>query len=274
MATFWTSGGICAHLMHGMSSTAPAGPIMVLQHLCAHGLRRGFRLINKRCPIEVGAPAQQDEDSAVVRTMPRRLRTAIAPWSVGSGVLALPNYTGEPRRQREEHARGVPWLSGWHKTSVVSPEICDTLTPGNSRVALPLCGGVLCHTGREVSDHVATDDQHAMVRKMTATQVCAAACLDSTIRVEAMGGQSTQVSQRGRTGRPGQTDSAAHTRWARQAQPSVRQPAVRPPGPPPTGVSRLHALLRYNAVPQGADHPYAGVPCPAPLPRVCTATHW
>ena len=31
-------------------------------------------------------------------------------------------------------------LSSWHKTSVVSPEICDTLTPRNSRVALPLFG--------------------------------------------------------------------------------------------------------------------------------------
>ena len=28
----------------------------------------------------------------------------------------------------------------WHKTSVVSPEICDTLIPGNSRIALPLFG--------------------------------------------------------------------------------------------------------------------------------------
>ena len=135
----------------------------------------------------------------------------------------------------------------------------------SSRVAFPLFGGVLCHTGREVSDHVATDDQHPMARKMTATHVCAAACLDSTIRVEAMGGQSTQVSQRGTTGRPGQTDSAAHTRWARQAQPSVRQPAVRPLGPPPTCVSRLQALLRYNAVPQGARPPacWCALPCTA-----------
>ena len=161
MATLWTSGGICAHLMHGMSAKASAGPIMVLQHLCAHGRRRGFRLIHacqsallgagraarmleagvlgtphptprrcvmccrghglgrrasqsrrvqtgawsswgepsvvrgrpctadvrvahrhKRCHIEVGAPAQQDEDSAVVRTMSRRPRTETSPWYV------------------------------------------------------------------------------------------------------------------------------------------------------------------------------------------------
>src|SRR5262245_35555933 len=32
-------------------------------------------------------------------------------------------------------------LTSWHKTRVVSPEICGTLTPGNARVALPLFGG-------------------------------------------------------------------------------------------------------------------------------------
>jgi hypothetical protein len=33
-------------IRHGMSAKASAGPIMVLQHLCAHGRRRGFRLIH------------------------------------------------------------------------------------------------------------------------------------------------------------------------------------------------------------------------------------
>ena len=175
----------------------------------------------------------------------------------------------------ERSMRGVCLcVPRWHKTSVVSPEICGTLTPGNSRVALPLCGGVLCHTGREVSDHVATDDHHPMARKRTATQVCAAACLDSTRRVEAMGGQRTQVAQRGTTGRPEQTDSAAHTRWARQAQPSVgslpcdrqghRRQASR--------VSkRFSAIIRSRRT---RDHPHAGVPCPAPLPRACPAPPW
>jgi hypothetical protein len=174
------------------------------------------------------------------------------------------------RRMRE----ACPCVPPWHKSSVLSPEICDTLIPGNSRIALPLFGGVLCHTGREVSDHVATDDQHPMARKMTATHVCAAACLDSTIRVEAMGGQSTQVSQRGTTGRPGQTDSAAHTRWARQAQPSVGSMPCDRQG------HRRHASRvskRFSAIMRSRralDHPHAGVPCPAPLPRACTATHW
>ena len=34
----------------------------------------------------------------------------------GSEGTALPKYSGEPRRRREEHARGVPWLQSWHKT--------------------------------------------------------------------------------------------------------------------------------------------------------------
>jgi hypothetical protein len=37
---------------------------------------------NKRCHIEVGAPAQQDSDAAVVRHMSRRPRTETAPWYV------------------------------------------------------------------------------------------------------------------------------------------------------------------------------------------------
>jgi hypothetical protein len=29
-------------------------------------------------------------------------------------------------------------LSSWHKTRGVSPELCDTLTPGNAMIALPI----------------------------------------------------------------------------------------------------------------------------------------
>jgi hypothetical protein len=34
------------------------------------------------------------------------------PLVCGLVVTALPKYIGEPQRRREEHARGVPWLSG------------------------------------------------------------------------------------------------------------------------------------------------------------------
>jgi len=54
--------------------------------------------------------------------------------AVDTGVT-LPKYNGEPRRRREEHARGMLGLLSWHKRNVVSLEICDTLTPGNSTVA-------------------------------------------------------------------------------------------------------------------------------------------
>jgi len=37
---------------------------------------------NKRCHSEVGAPAQQDREAAVVRTMSRRPRTETSPWYV------------------------------------------------------------------------------------------------------------------------------------------------------------------------------------------------
>ena len=47
----------------------------------------------------------------------------------------------------------------WHTSSGVSPQMYDTLTPGNARVALSLFGYVVCHTGRHVSVHIATDDQ-------------------------------------------------------------------------------------------------------------------
>jgi hypothetical protein len=40
----------------------------------------------------------------------------------------------------------------------------DTLIPGNARVALPLFGEVVCHTGRHVSVHMATDDQRVSER--------------------------------------------------------------------------------------------------------------
>src|SRR5262249_19046566 len=51
----------------------------------------------------------------VVRNRPRHPRTAISALVCGLGGTALPKYTGEPRRRREEHARGTPWLPCWHK---------------------------------------------------------------------------------------------------------------------------------------------------------------
>ena len=175
----------------------------------------------------------------------------------------------------ERSMRGVCLcVPRWHKTSVVSPEICDTLTPGNSRVALPLFRGVLCHTGREVSVHVATDDQHPMARKMTAMHVCAAACLDSTIRVEEMGGRAPR--SRSAVGQVGlDRPTARHTRGGhgRPSRASGSMPCDRQG-------HRRHASRvskRFSAIMRSRrarDHPHAGVPCPAPLPRACTATHW
>ena len=159
-------------------------------------------------------------------------------------------------------------------TKLVSchPRFVILSSPGNSRIALPLFGEFVSH-GRE-SLTTSRPTTSTLWRERGPPRMCALRhALDSTRRVEAMGGQSTQVSQCGTTGRPGQTDSAAHARWARQAQPSVRQPAVRLPGPPPICVSRLQALLRYHAVPQGARPPTCWLPCPSPLPRTCT-THW
>ena len=161
-------------------------------------------------------------------------------------------------------------LAPWHKTSVVSPEIV-ILSPLEIQGSLcPLFGGVLCHTGREVSVHVATDDQHPMARKMTAMQVCAAACLDSTIRVEEMGagapmprtrpaGQTAARHTRGGHGRPSRAsgsmpcDRQGHRRHASRVS------------------KRFYAIMRSR---RARDHPHAGVPCPAPLPRACTATRW
>src|SRR6266516_4505965 len=98
------------------------------------------------CPMAVGAPAKQDWSSLVVQTMASHPKTATSLRACGPRVTALPKYSGEPRRRREEHARGVPWLSGWHKTSVVSPQICDTLTPKNSRVGFHHFAGGFCVT--------------------------------------------------------------------------------------------------------------------------------
>src|SRR3989441_12779617 len=86
--------------------------------------------------MEVGAPAKQERGSVVVRNMARRPRTATSPLVCGPVVTALPKYSGEPRRRREEHVRGVPWLPWWHKTSVLPSLIGNMLTPRNATMAL------------------------------------------------------------------------------------------------------------------------------------------
>src|SRR4029453_3737204 len=70
-----------------------------------------------------------------MRHRPRRPRTAISTLLCGLGGTPLPKYTGEPRRRREEHARGVPWLPGWHKTRDLPLSLCYPLTPGHTRVS-------------------------------------------------------------------------------------------------------------------------------------------
>jgi hypothetical protein len=63
---------------------------------------------NKRCHIEVGAPAKQDRGSAVVRNMSRRPRTATSTWYLDPWSPLGSKYTGEHRNRREENERGIP----------------------------------------------------------------------------------------------------------------------------------------------------------------------
>ena len=46
----------------------------------------------------------------------------------GPEIIALPKDIGEPRSRREEHARDVAWLPGWHKTRALPLRICYPLT--------------------------------------------------------------------------------------------------------------------------------------------------
>ena len=60
---------------------------------------------NKRCHIEVGAPAQQDNDAAVVRHLSRRPRTETSPWYVDPWSPLYPsipeNHSVDERSMRE-----------------------------------------------------------------------------------------------------------------------------------------------------------------------------
>jgi hypothetical protein len=55
-------------------------PSVVRGRPCTADLRVAHR--HKRCPMEGGAPVQQDEDAAVVQTMSRHPRTETSPWYV------------------------------------------------------------------------------------------------------------------------------------------------------------------------------------------------
>ena len=60
-------------------------------------------------------------------------------------------------------------LSSWHKTSVLSPQICDTLTPDNSRVVFHhFQGGFVSPMRAALYARVSTHDQHTLAMQMDA----------------------------------------------------------------------------------------------------------
>jgi hypothetical protein len=62
-------------------------------------------------------------------------------------------------------------LSFWHKTRGVSSQICDTLPPGNSRVALPILqGGFVSPLRVALHARVSPHDQHTLAMQMDAMQ--------------------------------------------------------------------------------------------------------
>ena len=60
------------------------------------------------------------------------------PLVCGPEITTLPKYIGEPWSRREEHARDVAWLPGWHKTRDLSPPMCAMLTA-------VMCHACVCH---------------------------------------------------------------------------------------------------------------------------------
>ena len=63
----------------------------------------------------------------------------------------------------------MPWLPGWHKTSVLSPQICDTLTPGNSRVVFHhFQGGFVSPMRAALYARVSTYDQQTLAMQIDA----------------------------------------------------------------------------------------------------------
>jgi len=62
-------------------------------------------------------------------------------------------------------------LSSWHKTRGVSSQICNTLPPGNSRVALPILqGGFVSPLRVALHARVSPHDQHTLAMPMDARQ--------------------------------------------------------------------------------------------------------
>jgi len=60
-------------------------------------------------------------------------------------------------------------LSSWHKRSSLSPEICDTLSPGNAMVALPILQGSFMSPMRAaLSARVSTHDQPTLTMQIDA----------------------------------------------------------------------------------------------------------
>ena len=72
----------------------------------------------------------------------------------------------------ERSMRGAcPYVSPWHKRRGVSPQICDTLPPGNSRVALPILqGGFVAPLRVALHACVSPHDQHTLAMQMDAMQ--------------------------------------------------------------------------------------------------------
>src|SRR5262249_43441370 len=67
--------------------------------------------------------------------------------------------------------QGVLGLLCWHKTRGVSSQICNTLPPGNSRVALPILqGGFVSPLRVALHARVSPHDQHTLAMPLHARQ--------------------------------------------------------------------------------------------------------
>ena len=121
-------------------------PSVVRGRPCTADVRVAHR--HKRCHIEVGAPAQQDEDSAVVRTMSRRPRTETSPWYVDPWSPLCPRRV-DHHGVDERRTRGVcPGFRAGTKLGLCHRQcvLCSSLVMPRLRV---LRGkGVLCHRSK------------------------------------------------------------------------------------------------------------------------------
>src|SRR5262249_33419032 len=90
---------------------------------------------NKRCHIEVGAPAKQDCRAAQRRNMSRRPRTETSPWYVDPWSPLYPSIP-ENHSVDERSMRGVyPGSRAGTKLGGVSPPMCAMLIPRHATLA-------------------------------------------------------------------------------------------------------------------------------------------